>query len=58
MLRVLEQPDARRTVLIAGGLALGATLAFALSGGSWLRGALGIGFVLAVLAGLAQRCSA
>ena len=58
MLRVLEQSDSRRAVLLAAGLALGAALAFALSGGSWLGGALGIGFVLAVLAGLAQRCSA
>ncbi len=58
MLRVLEQPDSRRTVLLAAGVAIGAALAFALSSGSWLGGALGIGFVLAVLAGIAQRCSA
>ena len=58
MLRVLEQRDARRGLLLAAGLALGVALALALASVSWQHGAVGIGFALAVLAGLAQRCSA
>ena len=58
MLRVLEQRDARRGLLMTAGLALGVTLALATAGVSWQSGAVGIGFTLAVLAGLAQRCSA
>ncbi len=58
MLRVLEQRDARRGVLLTAGLVLGVTLALATAGVSWQNGAVGIGFALAVLAGLAQRCSA
>ncbi len=58
MLRVLEQRDAQRGLLLTAGLALGVTLAVATAGFSWQSGAVGIGFALAVLAGLAQRCSA
>ena len=58
MLRVLEQRDARRGLLMTAGLALGVTLALATASVSWQSGAVGIGFALAVLAGLAQRCSA
>ena len=58
MLRVLEQRDAWRGLLMTAGLALGVTLALATAGVSWQSGAVGIGFALAVLAGLAQRCSA
>ena len=58
MLRVLEQRDARRGLLMTVGLALGVTLALATASVPWQSGAVGIGFALAVLAGLAQRCSA
>ena len=58
MLRILEQRDARRGLLMTAGLALGVALALATAAVSWQTGAVGIGFVLAVLAGLAQRCSA
>ena len=58
MLRVLEQRDARRGLLMTAGLALGVALALSTAGVSWQSGAVGIGFALAVLAGLAQRCSA
>ena len=58
MLRVLEQRVARRGLLLTAGLALGVASALATAGISWQSGAVGIGFALAVLAGLAQRCSA
>ncbi|MEX0786029.1 MAG: hypothetical protein WD939_05280 [Dehalococcoidia bacterium] len=50
--------EARRFALLAGGLLVGLALALASGGFSWEGGAVGLGFVLAVLAGLAQRCSA
>ena len=58
MRRVLEQRDARRGLLLTAGLALGIALAVATASFSWQSGAVGIGFALAVLAGLAQRCGA
>ena len=58
MIRVLEQWDARRGLLLTTGLALGVAVALATASFSWQSGAVGIGFALAVLAGLAQRCSA
>ena len=58
MLRVLEQRDVRRGLLMTAGLALGVALALATATVSWQSGAVGIGFALAVLAGLAQRSSA
>ena len=58
MLRVLEQRDARRGLLRTAGRARGVALALATASVSWQTGAVGIGFALAVLAGLAQRCSA
>ncbi len=58
MLRTLKLADPRRGLLIAGGVALGIALAGAMASISWETGAIGLGFALAVLAGLAQRCSA
>ena len=58
MLQAPAARDTRRSLLLAGGLLAGLALALASAGFSWWSGALGLGFALAVLAGLAQRCSA
>jgi hypothetical protein len=58
MIRALEPADAKRGLLLAGGLLLGLALALATAGVSWETGALGLGFALAALVGLAQTCSA
>lgn len=59
MLPSLAAPNVvRRGLAFSGGALLGLALAIALVGASWWAGALGLGFVLAVLTGLAQRCSA
>ena len=53
-----ELGGARRGLLVASGLLLGLAIALATAGLSWQTGAIGLGFALATLAGLAQRCSA
>ncbi len=58
MLQPLHFHDTKRGLLLATGLLLGLALAAGTAGLSWEAGAVGLGFVLAVLAGLAQRCSA
>ncbi len=58
MLDTLKLADPRRGLLLTGGIALGIALAGATAGLPWETGAIGLGFALAVLAGLAQRCSA
>lgn len=58
MIRVLEHPGLRRGTLLGLGLAFGLALALATSEASWQAGAVGLGFALAALVGLAQTCSA
>ncbi len=61
MIRALDSERIRRTgrsMLLATGLLAGLALAASTAGLSWETGAVGLGFALAVLAGLAQRCSA
>ncbi len=58
MIASLDVPDAKRGLLLAMGLLLGLALAGATAGLSWQVGAVGLGFALATLGGLAQRCSA
>ena len=50
--------DARRGVILGAGLLLGLAIALATAGLSWEAGAVGLGFALAALVGLAQTCSA
>jgi hypothetical protein len=57
-MRLATPNGARRSLALPAGLLLGLALAVAVTAASWWSGALGLGFVLAVLAGLAQRCSA
>ena len=49
----------QRVLLLAAGLLLGAALALATvtAGLDWWGTAVGLGFVLAVMAGIVQRCS-
>ena len=49
---------ARSGLLLAAGLLLGMTVAFATASFSWEAGAWGLGLGLAALVGLAQTCSA
>jgi hypothetical protein len=58
MLQAPAARDARRSLLLAGGLLAGLALAIASTNFDWEAGAVGLGFAIAVLAGLAQRCSA
>ena len=58
MIQAFEFSSTKRGLLLAAGLLLGLALALATAGLSWQTGAVGLGFALAVLAGLAQRCSA
>ena len=58
MIRALDSAPTRRSLLLAAGLLLGLALAAGTAGLSWETGAIGLGFALAVLTGLAQRCSA
>lgn len=58
MTHIAHLGDARRSLLLAGGLLLGLLLALATAGASWQAGAAGLGFALAALVGLAQTCSA
>ena len=58
MIQTLDFSSTKRGLLLATGLLLGLALAFATAGLTWQTGAVGLGFSLAVLAGLAQRCSA
>ena len=58
MIQTLDFGSTRRSLLLATGLLLGLALALATAGLTWQTGAVGLGFALAVLAGLAQRCSA
>ena len=48
----------QRGLLLAAGLLLGIGLAIGTAGLSWQATAIGLGFALAVLAGIVQRCSA
>ncbi len=57
MIRVLDVDYTRRGLLLATGLLLGLALAIAMASVSWQAGAVGLGFALAVLAGIVQRCS-
>ena len=58
MIQTLDFGSTRRSLLLATGLLLGLALALTTAGLTWQTGAVGLGFALAVLAGLAQRCSA
>ena len=58
MIQTLDFSSTKRGLLLAAGLLLGLALAFATASLTWQTGAIGLGFALAVLAGLAQRCSA
>lgn len=58
MIQTLRFDATKRSLLVAAGLLLGLALALATTGVSWQAGAVGLGFALAVLTGLAQRCSA
>lgn len=58
MLQAPAARDTRRGLLLSGGLLAGLAFAIASAGFDWRAGAVGLGFALAVLAGLAQRCSA
>ncbi len=57
MLQLTTLRDTQRGALLAVGLLLGVTLAIATASLSWQATAVGLGFVLAVLAGVVQRCS-
>ena len=58
MIQALDLGSAKRGLLLAAGLLLGLGLAAATTGLSWQAGAVGLGFGLAALVGLAQTCSA
>ena len=58
MTHIAHLGDMRRVLLLAAGLLLGLIVATATVGLSWQAGAVGLGFALAVLVGLAQTCSA
>lgn len=58
MIHIAHLGDARRSLLLAGGLLIGLLLALATAGASWEAGAAGLGLALAALVGLAQTCSA
>jgi hypothetical protein len=58
MLHTLHTSDAGRAVLLVAGLLMGFGVAFGTMGLSWQTGAIGLGFALAALAGVAQTCSA
>jgi len=58
MIGTLAFGEGRRGLLLASGLLFGFALALAMTGLSWQAGALGLGFALAALVGLAQTCSA
>lgn len=49
--------DTQRGALLVVGLLLGVTLAIGTASLNWQVTAVGLGFVLAVLAGVVQRCS-
>ena len=57
MLQLPALRDTQRGPLLAVGLLLGVTLAIGTAGLSWEATAVGLGFALAVLAGIVQRCS-
>jgi hypothetical protein len=58
MIHTLDLGEGRRGLLLAAGLLLGLALALATASLSWQAGAVGLGFALAALVGLAQTCSA
>ncbi len=58
MIRPLILGDARRGLALAAGLVLGLALAAATAGIPWQDGAVGLGFGLAAIVGLAHTCSA
>ncbi len=57
MIQVRDLSYAKPSLLLATGLLLGLALAIAMASISWQAGAVGLGFALAVLAGIVQRCS-
>ncbi len=58
MIQTIPITETRRRILLAAGLLLGFLLALAAADASWQTGAVGLGFALAALVGLAQTCSA
>ena len=58
MIQAIDPTHTKRGLLLMVGLLLGLALALATAGLSWEAGAVGLGFALAALAGLAQTCSA
>ena len=58
MIRTLYSGESNRSLPLGAGLLLGFALALATAGYSWEAGAVGLGFALAALVGLAQTCSA
>ena len=58
MIQTLDFSSAKRGLLLAAGLLLGLALALATAGLTWQAGAVGLGFGLAAVVGLAQTCSA
>ena len=58
MIEAIDSAHTKHGLLLAIGLLLGLALALATAGLSWEAGAVGLGFALAALAGLAQTCSA
>jgi hypothetical protein len=58
LVRVVDRPDPRRAIALASGLLIGVALVAITAGVSWETAAVGLGFALAALAGIAQRCSA
>ena len=58
MIEAIDSAHTKRSLLLAIGLLVGLALALATAGLSWEAGAVGLGFALAALAGLAQTCSA
>ena len=58
MIHVLDRTTTKRGLLLVTGLLFGLALALATAGLSWQAGAVGLGFALAALVGLAQTCSA
>lgn len=57
MIQTLDLSSTKRGLLLAAGLLLGLALALATAGLTWQTGAVGLGFGLAAVVGLAQTCS-
>jgi hypothetical protein len=58
MHHAIHTRDAGRAVLLVAGALVGLAVAFGTMSISWETGAVGLGFALAALAGIAQTCSA